>query len=232
MVKKKTKKNLKQQRQRWFLLAAAAAVVAYILMTTILPALRSRKNPPVNDGSLSSRYNSLFNDMNPTQLQAAEKYGITPVKDRSFDFDSDSLLQEISPCKYYDIDELTHSVPYLTQPAKDLLDDIGLMFRQKVDEKGLESCKIIVTSLLRTKADVARLQQVNANATSNSTHCYATTFDITYQRFRLTGLIGGTTYSEQLVEALAEVLQQLREKGRCYVRFERNQHCFHITSRD
>ena len=132
----------------------------------------------------------------------------------------------------HDIDELTHSVPYLTQPAKDLLDDIGLMFRQKVDEKGLESCKIIVTSLLRTKADVARLQQVNANATSNSTHCYATTFDITYQRFRLTGLIGGTTYSEQLVEALAEVLQQLREKGRCYVRFERNQHCFHITSRD
>ena len=97
MVKKKTKKNLKQQRQRWFLLAAAAAVVAYILMSTILPELRNRKTPTVNGDSLPGAYNSLFNDMNPTQLQAAEKYGITPVKDRSYDFDSDSLLQEISP---------------------------------------------------------------------------------------------------------------------------------------
>ena len=32
-------------------------------------------------------YNSRFADMNPVQLEAAQRYGITPVDDRSFEFD-------------------------------------------------------------------------------------------------------------------------------------------------
>ncbi len=174
-----------------------------------------------------NKYNSLFNDMNGTQLKAAQRFGIVPVDDRSYAFDDDKRLVKVSSCDAYKVDDLDYSVPYLTKGASALLRTIGENFRKRLDQEGLSDCRLIVTSLLRTKDDVRRLQGVNANASSNSTHCYATTFDITYQRFD-----GGRKSSgERYIEILSDVLQDLRKQGRCYVRFETNQHCFHITSR-
>ena len=44
--------------------------------------------------------------------------------------------------------------------------------------------KIIVTSVMRSKADVGKLRNTNDNATQNSCHLYGTTFDICYNRYK------------------------------------------------
>lgn len=176
-------------------------------------------------------YNNRFADMNPVQLEAAQRYGITPVDDRSFDFASCKQLTRIEDCGAYSIDNLTHSVPYLTHAAAELLKEVGEVFKARAKEEGLTNCRVVVTSVLRTNDDIHRLATVNVNASENSAHCYGTTFDLSYFRFQTCGWISWNVYDDQLVEILADVLFKKRKEGLCYVRFETKQHCFHITSR-
>ena len=67
--------------------------------------------------------------------------------------------------------------------CKELLKAIGTNFKDSLVRKGLNPNQIIVTFVLRTKSDQKRLRRGNGNATENSAHAYATTFDITYKRF-------------------------------------------------
>ena len=62
---------------------------------------------------------------------------------------------------------------------------------------------------------------------SNSAHLYATTIDITYSRFEGAVPVNYDPYKY----ILAEVLRDLRNDKRCYVKFELKQACFHITVR-
>jgi hypothetical protein len=83
---------------------------------------------------------------------------------------------------------------------------------------------------------VKRLQKSgNVNASSNSAHNYATTIDITYSRFDKieTRLLRRyeSVNTELLKSVLGEVLMELQKEGKCYVKYEKKQHCFHITSR-
>ena len=137
--------------------------------------------------------------------------------------------------KYIAIDNLTHSIPYLTPRAAWLLKKISVNFNDSLRRRGIPERKIIVTSVLRTEEDVARLRRVNRNATENSAHRYATTFDISALRF--CGLSSDTIPrqeaedSPRLRQVLEFVLRDLRAEGRCYVKRERKQHCYHITAR-
>ena len=137
---------------------------------------------------------------------------------------------------HYSIAKLTHSIPYLTDGAAELLDMIGKNFLDSLESKGLNPNKIIVTSVLRTQEDVKKLQKSgNPNAVSNSAHCYATTFDITYtyydkswfKKFRFCESVE----TETLKKVLGEVLRDLRKQKKCYVKYEVKQRCFHITTR-
>ncbi|MBR4388657.1 MAG: hypothetical protein IKT00_05725 [Prevotella sp.] len=169
-------------------------------------------------------------DVNSVQLMAAQEHGLShTLKSREqIDGVSDRLVH-IGTCQYYRVDKLTHSVPYLTRGASELLETIGRDFQKSLKKHKLGNYRIIVTSVLRTEEDVRRLMKNNHNAVKKSTHQYATTFDITYSRF---DHISGTRATlKQLKYLLGEVLSQLREKGRCYVMHERQQPCFHITSR-
>lgn len=189
------------------------------------------KRTVVTDASVTSSFGNMFNDLQDVHLPAAQRYGITPVDDRSHDFSADDDLRRIHSCPHFVVDNLTHSVPYLTHAAADLLDGIGRDFKEKLQAGGYRTYKVIVTSVLRTRDDVRRLQRVNGNATTNSAHCHGTTFDITYARFKADGFSGRQPSDKILAETLAEVLKQKRGEGLCFVKFERNQHCFHITSR-
>ena len=161
-------------------------------------------------------------------MAAAKKYGIEPLKDRScLTKKVKRQLTYVEENKYYAIDPLTHSVPYLTPDAAKLLNDIGKNFQKKLRKHKMGEYKIIVTSVLRTKEDVRKLMKVNSNAVPNSAHCHATTFDITYRRFK--HVSGKQEDARQLKYLLGEVMQELREKGRCYVRYETQQTCLHIT---
>ena len=101
--------------------------------------------------------------------------------------------------------------------------------------KGLPLQQFIVTSVLRTRHDVARLQQYNGNATENSCHLYGTTFDISYTRYAPLHVPGErqgrAVRDDTLKYILSEVLNDARQQGRCYVKYERKQKCFHITVR-
>jgi hypothetical protein len=195
----------------WILLVFAAC----------LTACGTRREVPVN-------FPFTFNDNNPHQLAAAKKYGIEPLEDRSqLTKKVKRHLKLIEEGKYYSIDPLTHSVPYLTPQAAKLLKDIGKNFQKAEKKHKMGKYKIIVTSVLRTKEDVRKLMKVNSNAVPNSAHCHATTFDITYRRFKY--VEGKENDSRQMKYLLGEVMDKLRQKGRCYVRYETQQTCLHIT---
>lgn len=169
-------------------------------------------------------YGRVFNDRNDTQLIAARRFGIQPVENRAAAERMGKHLVMIRDCRYYKVDPLTHSIPYLVPDAADFLLELGKLFQEY---SGTES-RFIITSALRTKSDVHRLRRSgNANATENSCHFYATTIDIAYNRFDR----HGRTWDGRLKENLAQALYDLRAAGYCYVKYEYRQACFHVTVR-
>ena len=176
-----------------------------------------------------------FNDLNDVQLAVAQAIGVPPVADREAAEELKAKLVKIEDTDTYVVDSLTHSIPYLIPSAKELLDRIGRNFQDSLAAKGLNPNKLVVTSVLRTEADVARLRKGgNINASENSTHRYGTTFDLSYWRYVKVPEFRGRPYEdvppEYLRAVLSQVLKDLHdEKGVCYVKYEKKQNCFHIT---
>ena len=175
-----------------------------------------------------------FNDINDAQLEVAMAIGVRPVANRQEAEGLKSRQVELTETDTNAIDSLTHSIPYLIPSAKELLDDIGQAFRDSLVSKGLNPYKLVVTSVLRTKEDVAALSKDNLNAAENSTHCYGTTFDLGYWRYVKIPDLRGRPYEdvpmEYLRAVLSQVLKDIHDQGnRCFVKYERQQNCFHIT---
>ena len=175
-----------------------------------------------------------FNDMNDAQLAVAQAIGVPPVADREAAEKIKSRLVRLEDTDTYVIDSLNYSIPYLIPSAKDLLDDIGRAFQDSLSSKGLNPYKLVVTSVLRTDADVARLRKGNVNATENSTHRYGTTFDLSYWRYVKIPDLRGRPYEdvppEYLRAVLSQVLKDFHDRpNTCFVKYERQQNCFHVT---
>lgn len=170
----------------------------------------------------------VFNDSNFLQLDAARRLGIQPVEDLGSAYFMKRPIVKVESNEYYQIDSLRHSIPFLVPEAAALLEDIGKNFIDSLSNRGGDSYKIKVTSLLRTPESVGRLRRVNINATDSSTHQFATTFDISYTNFYC---LDENRMIQQgdLKNLLAEVLFDLRQNGRCLVKYERKTGCFHVT---
>ena len=181
---------------------------------------------PVND---VGAFYQVFNDSNHQQLEVAQRLGIHPIIDVPSAYNTGRPIVKIESCDLYQIDSLTHSLPYLVPEAARLLADIGSSFNDSLKARGADGNIIKVTSLLRTPESVSRLRRVNINATDSSTHQYGTTFDISYTNFYCRE---GSRQVNQgdLKNLLAEVLNELRANGRCFVKYERKTGCFHITA--
>ena len=183
-------------------------------------------------------YSECFPDSQSVQIVAAEMNGITPVRNRE---EAEKLVKRhelvnICHSPFYSVDKLTHSIPYLVPKAQHLLNTICLNFMDSCQVKGLPIHLPIVTSVLRTTEDVSNLQKGNKNATTNSCHCYGTTVDIAYNKFMpMTGTYESKAtllrWNEPMKQVLSEVLNDLRLEGKCYVKYERKQGCFHLTCR-
>ena len=193
-----------------------------------------KMNNPRNIRGVIS-YKRSFGDLNDVQLATAKKIGIRPISTREEAEEMKDRLIEIAACERYGLDSLTHSIPYLIPQASALLDTIGVNFLDSLENKGLHPNKIIVTSVTRTKDDVKRLRRTNGNASLNSCHFYATTFDVSWKRFTKVEDPGGRPMqdvsADTLKLVLSEVLRDLRKADRCYVKYELKQGCFHITAR-
>ena len=182
------------------------------------------------------KYAREFNDMNDVQLNVAQAIGVPPVKDREEAEKMKDKLVLLEDCDLYEIRELTHSIPYLVPSAKDLLDLIGRNFQDSLSSHGLNPNKLVITSVLRTEADVAALRKRNTNASENSTHRYGTTFDLSYWNYVKVPELRGRPYEdvppEYLRATLSQVLKDIHDMpGVCYIKYERKQSCFHITVR-
>ncbi len=178
-----------------------------------------------------------FNDMNDTHLAAAEEIGIKPLASRDGISSASRPLYPIcvnmgflGPEPYV-VDRLTHSSPLLVEEAFELLCDIGENFQDSLRNKHLSPYSIVVTSVLRTDADVKKLSKRNVNASERSVHCYGTTFDISYKRFVKLHDNTPDARDVDLIAVLGEVLRDLKKAGHCYVKHEVKQACFHITAR-
>ena len=251
----KMKKNTIKLTKKSFLTGFAAVVLFLALMRLCFPGIAKERNaesgewkentPAASISSFSSTkkhkirsvpsYAVAFPDTNAVQLVAAQQWGVTPVRDRE---DAETRKRElvyIASNPYYHVDPLYSSIPYLVPRAAVLLQDIGQAFYDSLYVKGVPLHKVIVTSVLRSQEDVLKLRRRNGNATENSCHLYGTTFDICYNRYKTVedpdGPARRQVRNDTLKWVLSEVLRDMREQGRCYIKYEVKQGCFHMTVR-
>ena len=178
-------------------------------------------------------FGKAFPDQNDVQLVAANRHGVKADIDRNDAERRKSELVYVGSNPFYHVDDLKSSIPYLVPRAAELLQDIGRSFFDSLQTKRIPLHKIIVTSVLRSKADVAKLRSHNGNATENSCHLYGTTFDICYNRYKTVedpeGVMRRRVRNDTLKWVLSEVLNDMRQRKRCLIKYEVHQGCFHIT---
>ncbi|MCD7977181.1 MAG: DUF5715 family protein [Tannerellaceae bacterium] len=207
----------------------------FILICTVLiviPSCQKEKRGELKRIWYNGSYNRDFNDLNELHLTAAKKLGIEPVSSREEAEHASKKMKEIKTGKYYEVEKLTHSIPYLVPEAAKLLEDIGKNFQDTLYNHNASLYKVKVTSVTRTVDDIKGLRKTNINSSENSAHLFGTTFDISWVRY--TKIDEKDTLdidSERLKMVLAMVLRDLQKEERCYVKHERKQGCFHITVR-
>lgn len=221
---------MKNRIQKLFVLLATTAMMGCSCSNKEL--YEPRVERPEKPTRLSYvKFKREFNDMNDTHLAAAQSIGIRPLATRNDIADASRELVYIETSKAYELEPLTHSSPLLVPEAAALLKEIGESFQDSLVRHHYSPYKVIVTSVLRTDEDVKRLSKRNVNASKRSVHCYGTTFDITYKRFHRVDDDAPETSQAKLKAVLGEVLRDLKKQGRCYVKHEVKQACFHITAR-
>ena len=177
-------------------------------------------------------FGNTFPDQQDVQILAANKHGVSPVQNREEAEHSTGQLVYVGSNPFFYVDKLNNSIPYLVPRASVLLQDIGRAYFDSLQIKGIPLHKIIVTSILRTKDDVAKLRTRNGNATENSCHLYGTTFDVCYNRYKQIQTRQQPrrqVQNDTLKWVLSEVLRDMRDRNRCLVKYEVKQGCFHIT---
>lgn len=179
-------------------------------------------------------YKDKFRDTQAKQVRAAKAIGLKiPPQNRQEAAKMRGQLSLIKSNDNYVVDSLTHSIPYLVPAAARELERIGEGFAEILQRNGLPHYRFYVTSVLRTKDDVKHLQKSgNVNATSQSCHCYGTTFDLAYFRFDKVSRTREYMHQDNLKLVLGQVLLNEQRAGRIYVKYEYKQACFHITVRE
>lgn len=193
----------------------------------IVPAIRERKT------RFTGNYNREFNDFPDVHLASAIKNGIKPMETRDDTLLlKDKLMRLPDELELYKTYPLSHSIPFLVPSAAKLLMDIAQNFRDSLYSKELPLYKLYLTSVTRTDEDALDLFGRNINAIDNSPHRYGTTFDISWKRFYPIDTDSvNQVLPDRLKLVLAQVLFDLKNQQRCYVKHERKQACFHITVR-
>lgn len=193
---------------------------------------------------------------NAAHVERARALGISVLKDR----DAAQVLQqsealvELTDNSYFVVEEMTHSVPYVTRSTAHLLTQIGMHFQAELRRAGLPPYRYVVTSGTRTMADQQRLRRTNVNAALTSSHFFGTTVDLHYRLFDFAAdptegvpdtldvveeLLAerlGTAYRElahtrqqKLKAILGRTLLKLQQEGNVLVIYERLQPVYHIT---
>lgn len=199
-----------------------------------LHLLDAEGNPVKNRVTSVQAFETSFPDLNDIQLETAQHIGVEEIKNRQEAARQIDKLVYIGDNPFYEVEPLNYSIPYLVPRAATLLSRIARAFNDSLFTKGYPPHKLIVTSVTRTAEDVERLRRRNQNASEQSCHRFGTTFDIAYNKFREVkdpdqkGELARVTAYKSI---LAEVLEDQRLAGTCFVKYEFRQACFHVTAR-
>ncbi len=179
-------------------------------------------------------YKTLFKDINEEHLAMARKVGLdTPPRTRA-EIPGNRQLLKIKSNRLYTIYTLKYSSPYLTRGAANELNAISQAFKDSLRSKNLlDEYRLVVSSVLRSEEDVKNLRKSgNPNASDNSAHCYGTTFDIAYTIYDRDNDEDCESFMQpyELTKVLGEVLLDRKKAGKCLVKYEKKEHCFHITA--
>lgn len=179
-----------------------------------------------------SDYRLCFPDSQEVHLVYAERHGVKPVANRAEAEKRKGELVYVGADPYFSVDDMRNGAPYLVPRAARLVHDIGRSFFDSLYVKGIPLHRFIITSALRTEDDVERLRVRNGNATERSCHLFGTTVDIAQNRYQTVQTPGNprrAVSNDTLKWVLSEVLRDYREAGRCCIKYEVKQGCFHIT---
>ena len=220
-------------------------IVVSVISVTLLAGCAGGRNTDGEQGTIAEDslvwypgrtfdYKQKFNDMQSKQHEVASRIGLArPPKDRDDAAGMRKSLVEIKTNENYIVDELTHSVPFLIPSAKKELDAIGAEWSDILKRNGLPHYQFYVTSVLRTQEDVKFLQRSgNINSTTQSCHCYGTTFDLAYMRYNKVSRTRMYMHEDNLKLVLGQVLLNHQRAGKIYFKYEWKQSCFHITVRE
>lgn len=176
------------------------------------------------------RLDEVFNDSNYVHWAEAERIGIEPLSDTRSHLVTSRPLVKVASCPDFFVEELNYSRPYMIPEGSAMLHEIGRRFNDSLAKRSGARYRVKVTSVLRTPESVRRLRRTNRNAVDSSVHQLGTTVDISYSRFVADDSKIAHS-AEELKALLAEVLYAMRDEGKCWVKYEIKQPCFHITAR-
>jgi hypothetical protein len=174
-----------------------------------------------------------LNNKIPDYIEISASTGIKKCKDKKEILErvSQGKLFEIEKDKGFIIENMSHSYPYLTKEGKELLEELGERFREKISGTRLKGSRFTVTSMTRTTDKLKILREINSNTSMNSPHLYGNAFDLSYLRFSTRKLFLTYCDKKYLKEALAEVIWKLREEKKCWATYEVKQNCYHVVAR-
>jgi len=226
----------RSKKERFVKVSLFSVIIILAILFTASPPIRRRSLIFFSPACITHEqmaFSRKLTDRIPDYSSRAKHSGIKECRNEK---ELRKLVKEgrlvlVRNSRFYTIDRLTHSYPYLTPGAHDLLEEIGRRFRKKTGKAGLTGTKFIVTSMTRTTEAVKGLRQNNSNASENSPHLYGNAFDISYYTFTSKKLFFTECDRTFFREALAEVIADLRAEKKCWATYERQQTCFHVVSR-
>lgn len=193
-----------------------------------------QQKDPTNTTCFKGNYSTAFNDLHELHMAEATKQGFSPMATRRDTSRMKGKIVYYKPGVYenFVVDSLPHSMPVMIPPVAKLIEEIAVDFRDSLKMIDYPDCKIVVTSITRTDEDIKDLRRRNRNAISDSAHRFGTTFDISWLNFeRVDSLDTRMAYNRVLKRTLGQVLYSMQQRNKCYVKYEENQMCFHITIR-
>ncbi|MCX6332733.1 MAG: DUF5715 family protein [Bacteroidia bacterium] len=234
-------KRIRVKPLGWAVLSLTGILISFLVISGISPKDRNEGfrwyiNKTLGKGCISykqSIYSRKLKDMLPDYISRSSASGISRCANKG------ELLKKavrgevrrVRDGRGYEIEDLSHSYPYLTREGKVVLKEIGRRYRKKISGTNLRGSDFRVTSMTRTSEITRKLRKSNSNASGNSPHFYGNAFDISYVRFSAKKWFVTDCDKYYLKEALAEVIWQMREEKMCWATYEINQGCFHVVAR-
>ncbi|CAN5323677.1 hypothetical protein BH23GEM2_BH23GEM2_25720 [soil metagenome] len=165
-------------------------------------------------------------------------------------------LVRLANTRHWVMRDLGHSQPLAVPAVQAVLTEMGERFHARLAALGAPPFRMEITSVLRTAADQEALRQINPNATlGESTHEYATTFDVLYSAYsapsepftqisypdaqwvesylrRYADVSAERVAGRRALELkaiLGNVLAEMQREGKVMVTIERLQPVYHVT---